>query len=538
MATTSPLDITFGVLGDSESESAIDVLAPILDSPRRSLRDGAVRAILAHRSVRGHKELIRRLHKFDDTTHAIIYDRRGLMSTALRDAILGGDELLCHNACRAIELFHEFDLIPTLITALEDTANPFATRTGVTLLALCDALDEELVHPLDKRGLRDPQTIRRHALQSFSASLRRFPMHKRKQVVEAYLTLADRDDPLLRQVLLDPRDPLFLAVVDVLTHGGRPSTMRLALSFLDDPHPPTSALNVIAHRGDREFVRLVLQRIGFEPAPLVAQNLRRMEIVSWLRDPSAALAGLDGTEQHTVVQFLMASGVKRTSAFQVIEHLVLHGQPAGRRAAVAALAEYNGVEANALAMRILDDPDPHTQAAVLGQIRRRGIPGALPRLMELVDSPYEVVRQAARDALAEFNFPHYLASFDLLEDEARRSTGVLVKKVDPLTLNLLADELRSASRTRRLRGLAIAEAMEVEPNVEALAIDLLASDDHTTRAAAARALGACRSAASREALRAALSDQSGVVVEAVRNSLLNVVAAVANPAANSPAQGA
>ena len=49
------------------------------------------------------------------------------------------------------------------------------------------------------------------------------------------------------------------------------------------------------------------------------------------------------------------------------------------------------------ALAALDDADPHVQAAVLGHIRRRGIPGMLSRLIDLLESPHLAVRQGAEE---------------------------------------------------------------------------------------------------------------------------------------------
>ena len=71
------------------------------------------------------------------------------------------------------------------------------------------------------------------------------------------------------------------------------------------------------------------------------------------------------------------------------------------------------------------------QANALRQLRTRGIPGALTRLVDMMESPHEVVRRAVRESLAEFNFKRFLAAYDMLDDEVRRSTGAMVRKIDP-----------------------------------------------------------------------------------------------------------
>jgi HEAT repeat protein len=266
-------------------------------------------------------------------------------------------------------------------------------------------------------------------------------------------------------------------------------------------------------------VRYFLRKIGREPSAAMAQNLKRIESVSWLRMGGVFLEQLDDAAQHGVVRLAMNAGIPRLQAFSTIEHLLLRGKPAGRREAARALGEFQGADANALALKALADPDPQVQANILAHLRRRGIPGVLPRLLEMVDSRHAVVRKAARDSLVEFTFKRYLGAFEMLDEEVRHSTGTLVKKIDPQTIPLLREELQSPVRTRRLRGLAIVRAIDAVETLEELVIELLCDEDHLVRAEAAAALAMCPTQSSRGALENALSDRSPTVQEAARRSL-------------------
>jgi HEAT repeat protein len=216
----------------------------------------------------------------------------------------------------------------------------------------------------------------------------------------------------------------------------------------------------------------------------------------------------------------MATRINRLQVFSVVRYLLLQGKPGGRRAAAAVLEEFKGAESNRLVLQAIRDPDPQVQANALRQLRQRGIPGALTRLISLVDSPHEMVRSAARQSLDEFHFPRYLAAFDMLSDPVRNSTGLLVKKIDPRAVPQLVEELLSKSRTRRLRGLSVALAMDVSSQVEERVLELAEDSDHFVRAAAAKALARCDTAAARTALRKALLDRSVLVQEAAEQSLL------------------
>ena len=140
-------------------------------------------------------------------------------------------------------------------------------------------------------------------------------------------------------------------------------------------------------------------------------------------------------------------------------------------------------------------------------------------LLRLVESPYPVVRKAARASLSEFTFKRFVAAFDMLDDAARRSTGLLVKKIDPQSITLLNDELKSPIRTRRHRGLVIARTIDAVQGVEATIVELLKDEDHLVRMEAAAALSKATTPASLAALKQSLYDSSEVVREAAMRSL-------------------
>jgi len=156
---------------------------------------------------------------------------------------------------------------------------------------------------------------------------------------------------------------------------------------------------------------------------------------------------------------------------------------------------------------------------VIPHLRRRGIPGILQRLLLTLDSPHLVVRQAARRALSEFSFARFVGTFDMLDDDARKTTAAIVKKIDQHTVPLLREELQAQAHSRRLRGLKIVQAMAVAPLVEETLIEMLGDEEDAVRAGAAGALAACPSPAVRAALEEAAQDRSPAVRGAATSSL-------------------
>lgn len=514
------LKTTIRLLSETDNEAAVWVLLSALDSPNAAIREEALGAILKRRSPAAHREILRRLHLADERTKEIIGRHHARMTQAMRDALLGNDSPLCTNACMAAVWFRHYDLIPALITVTENQNSPNSSLASKTLTQLVELLYTELAESPPISRHRNVSLTRNRVVGDLEHSVARFGRHRRRAIIDAFMLLVHRDNATLKQILMDPHHAAFVTIVEAMAKSSAGGVIRLLLSFLEDVHAPSVTLVTIAKRADRRFVAYLLHAIGAEPSLIVRQNLKRITSINWLQNELSLLDELDGQAQQGAVKLVMNTGIPRKQAFTVVSHLLQHGQTGGRRAAAEALRAFSGAEANALALLALQDEDPDVQAHILVQLRSRGIPGALPHLVEMVDSPHAIVRNAARESLAEFSFKRFLAAFDMLDDEVRQSTGMLVKKIDSQTLPSLEAELVSQVRSRRVRAIAIAQAIDAVPSVEALVVRLLYDEDHLVRAQAAAALARATSPASLDTLQElALNDQSPTVRTAARKSL-------------------
>lgn len=513
------LAITFDVLAAS-SDQATDVLLPSLDAPHRSIRDGALVALLRRRSAVAQREILERLADLEREAEwrDLISQYPGGLSQGIRDAVLSADRQLATIACRTAIWLEEYELLPALVTALETPGNPLADVLGPALVSLTDTLHSQLRAPRDRRRGADPEAMRQRLLPKLEAAIRQ-PRTRSAHLIEAYLILVEHETPALREILDDPHHSCYVPFVQVLSHSPRAAVMELILNHFLSPQAPTTIVAAVSSRGDAEFLSRLVKRIGAHANAAVIGQLRRVETLPWARGSLRAYDTLDGAGQAAAVQILMLSSMNRLEVFRSIEHLLLRGRPAGRVAAANALAEFNGVEANQLALKALNDKDPAVVAAVARQLRQRAIPGALQKLIDLLDSTHDVVRVAAREALAEFTFARFIATYDSLGEEARRSTGALVRKIDPQTDALLVEEMRSDSRSRRLRAVSAAATIEAVGAVGDTVIKLLRDEDHLVRLEAARALAQYPTPQARDALYAAWEDRSTLVRDAIRHSL-------------------
>lgn len=520
---TRALDTTLHVLATTRNEAAASVLVSALDAANEGVRLGALNALLARRSPGGHRALIARWHTLPSGWKSLIVDKPGQLTGAIRDALLAAGEQLSANGCDAALAMAEYDLIPVLIQVAEADTGARGDLAAHTLRELAEQLYRELSAqhrlPRDWRQRRDPQLFRAHVVSALELSVGRFIQHGRREILEAFLMLATRDNATLRRVLLDPLDRAHVPFTELMTYSPRPSVARLVLSFVDDARAPGAALHVVAHRDDDVFLRRLMQKLGDEPGSGARINLRKIKRIVWLQQNLTRLLELDEAGQQAAVSVAVCSGLARLEKFEVLKLLLNEGQPAGRRAAAAALVDFQGVDANRLVLAALRDDDARVQASALGQLRDRGLPGAMAALVEALDSPEDIVRETARRCLREFNFSRFLAAFDGLDEQVRRNTGRLVRKVDLTTPQRLAEEMNAAARSRRLRAIEMTVTLDMADELEAELIELLDDDDHLVRMEAAMALADCPSDNSRLALRDALLDRSVSVQNAAERAL-------------------
>ena len=506
-------------LAHTENDAAVPVLVAALDSPHVNLQVAALEALLERRNPQGLQQILDRLNPIPDAWHDVLSEKSGRLANTFRDAVVGDDYRRASLACEAICVFREFDLMPSLLTALEADSGPQAELFGQAVVRLAEALSSELDQTPDRRR-RDPQFVRRSLVAALEKSVERFSKHRRKEAIEAFLMLASRENASLKQILLDPQNPCTPDVLRVLKTSDRPGVFRLLLSFIDDPHAPLAALGVLTSRTDAAFVKALLDKMAEDHRSVALYNFQRLEQIGWATaEHTHLLDELTEEQQATAVRFIAGSGMPRGATVNAILHLAQRGGVPARRAAMETLAGYPGAEVTAAVLKGLDDPDHLVVAHAARQLRPRNVPGSVSRLIALAGHPHMAVRQAVHECLTEFSCEKYLASFDHLEPAVRRSTGELVFKIDPSAAQTLRKELQTQTRWRRLRGIAMVVAMNAIADMEADLIERLEDDDHRVRIEAIEALAMRDSEAARQALLIALTDPSVQVQQAASSGL-------------------
>lgn len=514
------LTTTFETLAASRNDAANQVLQAALKNADGELFDAAVKAILARRNKAGHLEVLKCWHEMSVEQQALVKHGQGRLSNALRDAILSDDTQLFANACEIVRQFREFDLVATLVTLSENQKSEHAKPATHLVVELVELLSEE-VHGQAKNKRRKASGSHYDlVLESLERSIQRFRQHNRTELIEAYVTLAGPHNETLNQILDEPHHPCYLTVINTLTHSKATGVVKLLLEALRSDVAPLSILNVIGKRTDELFVSQLFECAGQELPTKVQKNLSRIRSFPWTQLGKHGFDSFDDQHQAFCVKIVAASGVKQDEFLDLLENIFKLGGPLARLSACEALAKLPGDRANHLVLQALSDHDPLVEAAATRQLRDRHVPGAMPLLLNKIDSQHQAVQEAAREALSEFSFANFLVGYEGLDDDARRTTGALVKKVDPHCAAGLLEEMESKSRKKRLRAVEMSEIMDLVSDVaDGLILLLLEDEDHLVRAAAAETLRLCPTRDVQEALRLAASDSSNTVQMAAKGSL-------------------
>ncbi len=206
----SDLATTFNVLAKTDNKTAVRVLLPALNSPRSAIQEGALAALLHRHEPDGQREILSRISDLPHRWKTLIRQNAERLTGVLRAALLDTDESLCLNACRAAVMFEDYEVIPALLAAMEKGSPDKAEMAAETLLQLVVKLCAELERPCDRGDHRDLGWRRRHVMASLEHAVQRFGRHKRREVVEAFLLLADSKNAVLNQILRSPHHLRFL----------------------------------------------------------------------------------------------------------------------------------------------------------------------------------------------------------------------------------------------------------------------------------------------------------------------------------------
>ncbi|MBI1247537.1 hypothetical protein GC197_06780 [bacterium] len=515
----SGIEKTFQLFAKTDNHAVVPVLVDALDSPYSDVRELALSALLEQRHAVAQRALVDRWKRFTPVQRSWIELSGISLEIALRELIHSGDSEKFNLGLEILNQVPEFELIPTLAMIVRDQGNTFRDSAGSTLVNLAATLRKKL----RSEGIQaNVESVRNRAIDSLGDCIRDYEHHESLPILEAFLVLVTRENQLLREAWNNAKHPAHAAIIRFLRHSSRPEIIDLVLSSLTDMHPAAPVLQIIGMRHDPAFMSELTSRAQGTLNDTVRRNLSKLQRVAWAEEHCHVLEKLNGLQQAAAVHMAMATSLGSDRLYDLLVMIAKSEDANGRLAAMEELASYVDPQTNELILGAIRDPNSAVRAEALRQLRPRGIPGAIKLLLQHLDSPQLIVQDTVRKALAEFNFPRYVAAFDKMSPDARRNSGRLVRGIDVNTQRLLAEELNSDAAYRRLRALRMIEIMENHVDMEADLIKALQHEDHFLRAESAKLLGHCSSSTAVKALRSAMLDRNVRVRENAEESLRKI----------------
>ena len=200
------------------------------------------------------------------------------------------------HACAIIQAAGDFEMFPTLLKTAENKKHKHAADVLATIASLTDVLYQDLAQWAGSAAHRRtrPVLYRRHVLVALEQSLGRFAQHQRLKSSTLSFCSHRPITPRSLKILRDTHHACHAPMVAALATSEDSGIMERLVELLRDTDAPTAALEVVAQRGDQQFLNILLHELK-HPAPLrVLHNMKRLRHVVWLESRREMLLELDG----------------------------------------------------------------------------------------------------------------------------------------------------------------------------------------------------------------------------------------------------
>ena len=538
MPEPEPLRKTFDVLACSTAPQAVDVLVYALDLKDALVRSLALETLLKRHTPRGHVEAIRRLDALSPDLRRKLQDACLDLGSAIKHALNYGDPALRRNTLALLRDAEGFEYLPLVIEGLQDVEGETYPDTLATVQHLVERLyclldGQEASSIADDHTRRaELEKIRNQVLEHLQAACERAPTHPDlARLIEALLILGAKNHEAVKFILWHSEPACRRLAGDVLLTSRHPGVMQLVLDFMGQNYPHPKVFEALSHRDDPEFIRHLLAWFPRQLTRVQASNFRQLDHIRWLEDAHRVpLEQIPGELHGALVALIRATGLPPDTRLRLLEWILRYGSAGGREAASDVLLQLSEETAQDIILAALAHPDPEVQAWATRQLRRLGVANSLEVLVELLDSPVQAVREAARRELDDFDLHRILELFEQWDSESCRRAGQLILKIDPHAIDRLRQELAHSVQWRRIRAAHAAQALELHSHVIDDLIDMLGDPAALVRRTAVDVLASVRSEKVVRALKNLVNDPSPRVREAVARAMRHLAEMQTQPA--------
>lgn len=495
---------TIQLLSISKNRAATRLLGVALRSSHEGIRRQACLEMLTSRGNRNLVEMIRGFDTLDETVLKLLAEHGDKLVGPLRTAITSDDDVLRRNGYRMILSLNVLETIPELLLLLYERRRIVMEDSPIP--ELIQSLLPHLLDSLENRKRRSYLTttvigdIIRVMIHLMKEYRRTDPPLILQLMLELYPYFHEKCEPLV-DILRDPAHPAYLTISKMLQQENGDSIYRFLYYCLDNPEPPQLAVIAVGKRCDFGFLQYLFRRTNEGLSPELRQNLGMMNVPEWLHDLRMILDLLEESFQPGLVNVLFALKLSQEQKTTILTQVFRYAKPAGRRRVLELSSQVRGEAFDTLVVQAIEDGDPEVQATALSQLRSRDIPNDTFYILKCADSPHESVRNMVRHLLPEFRFARFWESFDHFNDDQRRSTVQLIRRIDTQFVPQLLQHLQSENGADRRKAVfCIGQCGLVVPAEEVLAGMLLHDPSPELRTQAATLLAAGHREMSRNAL--------------------------------------
>jgi hypothetical protein len=525
----SGVDLSLKVIARSKNKAATKLLETAFRSTDVAVRKLAGEIFIERRSGQGLEVIIRAFDPSDTFFVELVNDNRAKLIPGLRGAIVDKDIALARQAFRLAYTQNFFEVLPTLAAFCLGPGG--REMSGLSLNTDLLKFIDKFTDALEKNDPAEHQLLYNIVLPEFPKILvqkiRDYRFSRHELTLTVYLRLypfflgVGNDKELHLQLQL-PNSPVYISTYRQLLKESKPYLFQLVTRCLDRLNPPQIVPQIISERFDVPFLEALFMSIRKPLSLELKSNLASLPPVPWVNQIDSVLHELNVEAQCGLILFLQSISLTdqelQTSLLKIFEF----GSESGRVAALSALSAFSGAEIIRLVWDAAEDADPAVQIEALSQIQIRGIPGAVARILQFVESPHEEVRDVIQRLLPNFRFSRLLQTFDQLDDDQRRQMFNIVRHLDKKAPKEISKMLSTGEPLQKAKALlCIDYCLDIVPLVEDALCELLAhAEMPTLRSKAAEQLVAGRGETSRTLLVQAFHrDASSEVRDAAKKSL-------------------
>jgi hypothetical protein len=517
---SQPLKTTFSILGRTSAGEVAEVLAAALSVPCEAIQFAASEALLARVAISGHLAVLEKLDSLPESVTDLVRRQPHAVAGALRQSLLSGNAATRRVGWLVIRRTEQFEQFANLLELMTLSGLPDREALEDTFRWIVNRLYDHW-----QSGVTDPAAtaralaVRQRWMADLLSCVDRFDDFVNPELIlEAMLILGEPSDAIVKRWLWHGTQWCRELADRLLLESRHPGVLRFLAKSLEQRYPHPFVLQAIQQRSDLEFVSSLLRSISQRNSSFFFVNLQQLSEVTWLELPLSILDTLPTDLQPALCTFVQATPLPRSTKSAVQEWMLQYGTAAGRQAAES-LAPIDTSVWQYAVQQSLDSDDADVQAWATSQLRAHGIPEAFSLLVERVNSPHAVVREAARKELAGFETDRVLGLCDSLSNDEARRVGQLLLQVDLEALAKLRRKLAHPARQKRLQTARSVAKLGLATQLIDAVVTLAEDSDPLIRRSATEILVAVESDAARRTLEQLANDPHPRVHEAAQKAL-------------------